>query len=92
MGHSAVSALKKLQLVKLVGIIYCNHGHLAILGQFKIYVNICTNDDKHKSILTSFSKTENIGINTNFEFDKLVLIDCISSLKNYFFPFVISRL
>jgi hypothetical protein len=42
-----------------------------------IHVNICTNADSCKPILTSFSKTEKNGTNTNFEFDKLILIYCI---------------
>jgi hypothetical protein len=57
-----------------------------MLRQYKIHANICANADSCKLILTSFSKTEKNVTNTNFEFDKLVLIDCIDSLKHCFFP------
>jgi hypothetical protein len=51
-----------------IGIICSKQGHFAILGQYKIYVNICTNADSRKSILKFLSKTEKHGTNANFDF------------------------
>ncbi len=54
-----------------IGIIRSNQGHLAILGQYKIYVNICANADSCKLILKFLSKTEKNGTNTNFDVDSI---------------------
>jgi hypothetical protein len=50
-----------------IGIICSNQGYSAILGQYKIYVNICANADSRKLILKFFSKTEKNGTNANFD-------------------------
>ncbi len=78
-----------------IGIICSNQGHLAILGQYKIYVNICANADSCKLILKFLSKTEKNGTNANFDLDSvdnffLISFNCFSvtvqSVGRFFIP------
>ncbi len=78
----------------LIGIICSNQGHSAILGQYKMYVNICANADSRKLILKFFSKTEKNGTNANFDcksVDDIFLISfiffCNSTIRwEFFYP------
>jgi hypothetical protein len=54
-----------------IGIICSNQGHFAILGQYKIYVNICANADSPNLILKFLSKKERNGTNANLNFDSI---------------------
>jgi hypothetical protein len=78
-----------------IGIICSNQRYLAILGQYKIYVNICANADSRKSILKFLSKTEKNGTNANFDSDFvddffLISLNCffvtVQSIGRFFIP------
>ena len=69
--HDGILSHVNLEREMFIGIIRSNQGHLAISGQYEIYVNICANADSRKSILKFLSKTEKNGTNANFDLDSV---------------------